>query len=85
MTTAFIEPPDNIPPQLSRSDLSRLTPEQTVQAHEAGQLEVVLGGRDPLPFERNGERRATPAEAAQAIADQAEAQRSQTTILEKQP
>lgn len=83
MTTAFIDPPDNIPPQLSRSDLARLSPEQTVQAHENGQLEVVLSGRDPLPFERNGERRATDAEAAQAVADQAEALRNAQNNIEE--
>jgi hypothetical protein len=73
MTPVYVASPDDLPPQLTRADLARLSPEQTVQAHENGQLEVVLSGRDPLDFERRGERRATDAEAAQAIADQAEA------------
>ena len=67
--------PGSTPPQLSRADLASLSPAQIVQAQEAGQLDAVLSGRDPLAFEKAGERRATPEEAAQAIADQAEAKR----------
>lgn len=67
--------PGGVPPQLTRADLATLSPAEIVQAQEAGQLDAVLSGRDPLAFEKAGERRATPEEAAQAIADQAEAKR----------
>jgi hypothetical protein len=77
MNAIYVRPPDEIPPQLSRADIARLSPAEIVQADDNGQCEVIRSGRDPLPFERTGERRATPAEAAQAIADQqAEADRA---------
>lgn len=75
----YVASPDDLPPQLTRLDLARLTPEQVVTADDLGQLETLKTGRDPLPFEINGERRATDAEDAQARADQAEAQRVAAT------
>ena len=67
--------PGGIPPQLTKADLKTLTPEQIVAAQDLGQFEVVTSGRDPLPFEKAGERLASPAEDAQARIDQAEAAR----------
>lgn len=65
--------PDNIPPQLTRDDLNRMSPAQIVQAHDAGQFRVLeTEGRDPIGVERAGERRATPAEDADARVQQAE-------------
>ncbi len=76
MTPVYVQSPDDLPPQLTRADLARLSPEQVVSADDLGQLETVKSGRDPLPFERSGERRATEAEDAQARIDQAEADRA---------
>ncbi len=84
MTEQYVKPPSAIAPQLSRSDLSRLTPAEIVQADDNGQTEVIKSGRDPLPFERSGERRATEAEDAQARIDQAEAERAQLAQLTKE-
>ncbi len=81
MNAIYVRPPDEIPPQLSRADLSRLTPEQIVQADDNGQTEVIRSGRDPLEFERRGERRASAAEDAEARAvEQAEADRAAAQI-----
>jgi hypothetical protein len=80
----YVASPDDLPPQLTRLDLARLTPEQVVTADDLGQLETLKTGRDPLPFERNGERRATPAEDAQARIDQAEALRQNTPTIDKE-
>lgn len=81
MNAIYVQPPDEIPPQLSKADLARLSPAEIVQADDAGQLEVIRSGRDPLEFEARGERRATEAEAAQAIADQqAEADQARAQI-----
>jgi hypothetical protein len=63
MNAIYVQPPDEIPPQLSKADLARLTPAEIVQADDAGQCEVIRSGRDPLEFERRGERRATEEEA----------------------
>ena len=84
MTPIYVASPDDLPPQLTRADLARLTPEQVVTADDLHQLEVVKTGRDPLPFERNGERRATAAEDAQARIDQAAAEHQTTPTLEEQ-
>jgi hypothetical protein len=74
MTGNYITP-GGTPPQLSRADLAALSPEDVVRADDMHQLEVLKSGRDPLDFERTGQRKATPAEDAQARADQAEAAR----------
>lgn len=84
MTPVYVQSPDDLPPQLTRADLARLSPEQVVSADDLGQLETVKSGRDPLPFERSGERRATEAEDAQARIDQAEAERAQLAQLTKE-
>jgi hypothetical protein len=76
--------PDDLPPQLTSADLARLTPDQVVTADDLGQLETVKSGRDPLPFERSGERRATEAEDAQARIDQAEADRAAAAAITKE-
>lgn len=84
MTEQYVKPPSAIAPQLSRSDLSRLTPAEIVQADDNGQTEVIKSGRDPLGFERRGERRASAAEDAQARADQqAEADQERTQITKE--
>jgi hypothetical protein len=67
MTEQYVKPPSVIAPQLSRSDLARLTPEQIVQADESRQFEVIKTGRDPIDAERRGERWATPTEIAEAL------------------
>lgn len=87
MTEQYVKPPSAIAPQLSRSDLSRLTPEQIVQADDAGQCEVIRSGRDPLEFERRGERRATEEEAIaqmRAAVDEADRMRQANRVAARQ-
>ncbi len=84
MNAIYVQPPDEIPPQLSKADLARLTPAEIVQADDHGQTEVIKSGRDPLDFERAGERRATPAEDAEARAvEQAEADRAAAQTIKE--
>lgn len=71
--TEYVTPERGIPPQLTRADLDALTPQQVVKAHQAGQFETIMTGRDPLPFEASGTRWATEAEDAAARIDQAAA------------
>jgi hypothetical protein len=53
-----------------------LPPEEVVRAEQLGQCEIVQTGRDPLAFERSGERRASIQEDADARAEQASAART---------
>lgn len=75
----YIQPGGRLAPQLSKADLDRLSAAEITAADNLGQFEIIQTGRDPLPFEINGERRATDTEDAQARADQAEAQRVAAT------
>ena len=79
MEQNYIRPGGKFAPQLTRHDLETLSAAEITAADNAHQFDVVKTGRDPLPFEINGERRATDAEDAQARADQAEAQRVAAT------
>ena len=68
MTPVYVQSPDDLPPQLTRADLARLSPQQVVSADDLGQFEVLKSqGRDPIEVERRGERWATPTEIAEAL------------------
>ena len=55
-------------PQLTRAELKSMSPEQVVQADEAGQFTVIkTQGRDPVDAERRGERWATREEVQEAL------------------
>ncbi len=62
----YYDPSPNMPPQLSRAQLAEMDPDDIVQADQLGQFEVIRTGRDPLPFEAAGQRRATTEEDALA-------------------
>lgn len=59
--TQYVNPNPPPPPQLSKDDLARLTPDQIVAADAAGQFQVLkTEGRNPTETERLGQRWATP-------------------------
>lgn len=64
----YYDPAQRPSPQLTRAELKSMSPEQVVQADEAGQFTVIkTQGRDPIDAERRGERWATPDEIAEAL------------------
>lgn len=60
-------------PQLTKAQLSAMSPDDVVRADDLGQFEVLKSQhRDPIAVEQRGERWATPAEAqAQLAAERA--------------
>ncbi|MEZ5130082.1 MAG: hypothetical protein R2703_16670 [Micropruina glycogenica] len=60
-------------PQLTKAQLSAMSPDDVVRADDLGQFEVLKSQhRDPIAAEQRGERWATPAEAqAQLAAERA--------------
>lgn len=78
--TQYVNPNPPPPPQLSKDDLARLTPDQIVAADNAGQFQVLkTEGRNPTETERLGQRWATPEEAEAVRAEQAQADQTART------